>query len=129
MSSSFCPACGFVLPENQRSPQSHNHEFAFVAEAWRNLPERFKDQPWAQSSEHLRKFALIKTGFCDTQTYACASAAEAARWAANLRPLDEYSIVSIQGATVFRFTARSQSKRHGQRRIPALENCGHGFPR
>ena len=68
-------------------------------------------EPWAQSSEHLRKYALIKTGFCDTQTWVCGSKAEATRWAANMRPEDEYSIVVAQGNTVLRFIAKSQKMR------------------
>ena len=95
----------------ERSQASHNHEFAVIADLWQNLPERFANEPWAASPEHLRKFALIKTKFCDTTTYACGSKAEAKRWAKNLRPLDEYSIVIVDGTTVKRFTAQSQSKR------------------
>jgi len=92
-----------------RSWVSHNHQFAWLYDAWLNLPERAAMEPWAQSSEHLRKFALIKTGFCNTQTWICVTKAEAVRWAANMRPEDEFSIVISQGNTVLRFTAKSQS--------------------
>lgn len=95
----------------ERSITSHNHEFAFVAEAWRNLPERFDNEPWAQSPEHLRKYALIRCKFCNTQTYPCATQAEAERWAKHLRPLDEYSIVKAEGNVVYVFTAMSQKMR------------------
>jgi hypothetical protein len=94
-----------------RSQASHGHQFAWLHEAWMSLPERFKAEPWAQTSEHLRKYALIRTGYCDTTTFACGSRAEAERWAKNLRPFDEYSIVAIEGTTVQRFTAQSQSMR------------------
>lgn len=100
-----------LAPWEDRSQASHNQQFAFIAEAWRNLPEQYRDEPWAQSPEHLRKFGLIKNGFCNTQTYPCGTKAEAERWASNLRPLDEYSIVKVEGTTVFRFTAESQSRR------------------
>ncbi|MBI1493437.1 hypothetical protein [Halocynthiibacter styelae] len=93
----------------QRSMRSHRHYFASVAEAWKNLPESFGMEPWAQSADHLRAYALIKTGYCDTQTFACSSKAEAARWAGNMRPMDEYSVVVARGDTVYRFTAQSQS--------------------
>ena len=44
-----------------RSAESHAHQFAFINEAWKNLPERLvKEFP---SSAHLRKRALIETGF------------------------------------------------------------------
>lgn len=98
-------------PAYQRSHASHNHEFAFVNEAWLNLPESYSIAPFAASPEHLRKHALIMTGWCDTQTFACGSKAEAERWAANLRPLDEYSVVIVQGTTVTRAVAKSQSMR------------------
>jgi len=94
-----------------RSWNSHNHQFAWLHDAWLNLPERFAIEPWAQSSEHLRKYALIKTGFCSTQTWVCGTKAEALRWAGNMRPEDEYSIVVAQGNTVIRYTAKSQSVR------------------
>lgn len=100
-----------LVEEKQRSPATHNHEFATLAEAWANLPERYADEAWAQSPEHLRKYALIKTGFYDSQTYACGSKAEAKRWAANLRPLDEYSLVVVNGSTVIRYMAKSQSRK------------------
>ena len=100
-----------MVPHQERSQATHNHEFAVIADLWASLPERYKHEPWAQTPDHLRKYALIMCRFCDTQTYACGSRAEAERWAKNLRPIDEYSVVSIEGTTVFRFTAQSQSRR------------------
>jgi hypothetical protein len=100
-----------MAPWLDRSQATHNHEFAVIGEMFNSLPERFKDEPWAQSPEHLRKYALIRTRWCDTQTYPCASHAEAMRWAANLRPRDEYSIVKAEGPLVYVFTAVSQSRR------------------
>lgn len=100
-----------LVEHHDRSDASHNHEFAFIAEAWQNLHERFAHETWARSPEHLRKYALIRTRFCNTQTYPCASAAEAERWAKNLSPIDEYSLVTVDGNCVHRFTAMSQKKR------------------
>jgi len=94
-----------------RSWVSHKHEFAWLREAWLNLPEQYRDEQWAQSEQHLRRYALIKKGWCDTQTFVCGSRAEAERWAANLRPIDEFSIVRVQGSTVVRYVAKSQSQR------------------
>lgn len=96
---------------HDRSQASHNQEFAAIAEMWKSLPEQYAHEPWAQTAEHLRKYALIRTRWCDTQTYACGSHAEALRWAANLRPLDEYSVVTVEGSLVYRFIAQSQSRR------------------
>ncbi len=94
-----------------RSWKSHAHQFAWLYGAWLNLPERYATEAWAQSKDHLRKYALIKTGFCNTQTWVCGTKAEAMRWAANMRPEDEFSIVLAQGSTVVRYTAKSQKKR------------------
>lgn len=100
-----------IVEHQDRSEISHRHEFASIAEMWKSLPERYAHEPWAQTAEHLRKYALIRTRWCDTQTYPCGSHAEAKRWAANLRPLDEYSVVTVEGSLVYRFTAQSQSRR------------------
>ena len=91
-----------------RSWNTHAHQMAWLYDAWLTLPERYAMEAWAQSPTHLRRYALIQTGFCNTQTWICTTKAEAARWAANLRPEDEYSIVVAQGNTVVRFTAKSQ---------------------
>lgn len=95
----------------ERSVQSHNHEFAFIADAFINLPEQYRLEPWAQSPEHLRKFALIRKGFCHAETFTCASNAEALRWAPRLRADDEYCVVRVDGSVVHRFRAESQSRR------------------
>ena len=93
----------------ERSWKSHKHYFATLYDLWLNLPEKYALEPWAQTSEHLRKYALIKTGWHNNQTWACSTRAEAERWARNLRPENEYSIVVAQGTTVVRYTAKSQS--------------------
>ena len=95
----------------ERSQESHNHYFACIHHAWLNLPEAHAGLPYSISAEHLRKFALIRTNYADTQSYACSSKAEADRWAANIRPMDEFSIVSVKGCMVVRQTAQSQSRR------------------
>ena len=100
-----------LAPYEQRSTATHNHEFAWLHEAWLNLPERYQGETFAQSSEHLRKFALIKAGYSNCQSLPCASKAEAIRVAAYVRPMDEFSIVTVNGTVVNRFTAKSQSRR------------------
>jgi hypothetical protein len=95
--------------EHERSMRSHRHYFSALADLWDTLPERYATEQWAQSTEHLRKYALIKTGYCDTTTLVCKSDAEAQRVAAFMRPIDEFSIVLAKGATVVRYTAKSQS--------------------
>lgn len=93
----------------ERSRASHNHYFAAIGEAWRNLPDHMLDE--FPSSEHLRKKALVRAGYADERTFVCASKAEAARMAAFMRPMDEYAIVSVREATVTVWMAKSQSVR------------------
>ena len=90
-----------------RSWKSHGHQFAWLKNAWDNLPDFMVDQ--FPSPEHLRKYALIKTGYCSMRQYPCGSAAEATRWAINLRPENPYCIVKAEGSIVTVYEAMSQS--------------------
>lgn len=92
-----------------RSMASHGHYFAELNEAWANLPDDLA--ALYPSAEHLRKAALIRTGHADSRQFVASSKAEALRLAAFMRPVDEYAIVSVAGATVTVWTARSQSMR------------------
>lgn len=100
-----------LTPEEERSAKSHRHYFATIKEMWQTLPESCAMEQWAQSPDHLRRYSLIRTGYSDTLTFPCATASEARRWAANMRPVDEFSIVVAQGSTVVRYTAKSQAMR------------------
>lgn len=99
-----------LVEMEERSEVSHNHEFGWLKEAWLSLPESIaNDYP---SPEHLRKRALIATGWCTVTDYPCGSRAEAMRWAAFLRKeVDEYAIVQIERTVVRVFKAKSQSRR------------------
>lgn len=93
----------------ERSSNSHSHYFASVTEAWKNLPEKIAAE--FPTADHLRKFALIRTGFRDERKVALASPAEAERIAAFVKPLDEYAVVTVEGQVVTIYTAKSQSYR------------------
>ena len=95
--------------EEERSMRSHRHYFAQLTDLWRTLPERFALEPWAQSSEHLRRYLLIRSGFSDTTTYACASTAEASRLAAATKPMAARGIAVARRPQGLRATAKSQS--------------------
>lgn len=90
-----------------RSIASHNHYFAALAEAWGNLPDHLLEQ--FPSVEHLRKKALIQTGFRDERSIICASAREASRLAAFVAPMDDFAVVSVASVAVIVWTAKSQS--------------------
>ena len=94
-------------PVSGRSPLSHRHYFACVREAWVNLPEALA--PRFPTEDHLRKYALIKAGFCETRQIVCASNAEAMRLAATIGPLDDTAVIALEDRVVTLSTAKSQS--------------------
>lgn len=96
-----------VETREERSINSHRHFFAAVEEAWRNLPDGISDR--FATSEHLRKWCLIKTGYRDQRTFVCKGKAEAQRLAAFIRPMDDYAVIAAREATVIVATAKSQS--------------------
>lgn len=93
----------------ERSVREHNFYFASIASAWQNLPEDQAER-WP-TAEHLRKWCLIKAGFCDERSIVCASAAEAQRIGAFVKPMDTYALVTVSGACVRVYTAQSQSRK------------------
>ena len=93
--------------QEQRSLISHNHYFATLQQIWESLPERYVDH--IPSVEHMRKWALIRTGFRDERSIVCASKAEAERVAAFVKPMDDFAIVIAHEASVLVYTAKSQS--------------------
>jgi hypothetical protein len=94
---------------HQSSDVSRGHYFATLHELWLNLPEAMAEQ--YASVEHLRKWCLVKAGYHDQQSFVCSSKAEAIRLAAFLKPIDDFSIVSVNECAVIRLVAKSQSKR------------------
>ncbi len=97
-----------LVVENERSQVSHNHEFAFIAEAWQSLPDDLLDQ--YPSPEHLRKKGLIAKGHCTMTQHACKSVAEAERLeAAITKHVDTYAVVRRRDSVVTVYTAVSQS--------------------
>lgn len=87
----------------QRSRASHNHYFALVHEAWLNLPEHVSG--WWKNDEHLRKWALIKSGHCDAIVIAGEGADTASRLA-----LGDYTLIVRDGGVLTAYTAHSQSE-------------------
>jgi hypothetical protein len=98
---------GWQMAEH-RSAKSHDHFFAIVNETWKNLPEELADD--FPSPEHLRKWSLIKAGFCTETRIMCANNGEAMTLATKAKTMDRYSVVAIDGKTVTIWTADSQRK-------------------
>lgn len=92
---------------NERSTNTHNHYFACLTEAWRNLPEEIADR--FPKVDHLRAYALIRTGYCNSASLVAGSPEEAKQIAAFMRPLDEFSVIDVKDCVVTRYTAKSQS--------------------
>lgn len=93
----------------ERSTATHNHEFAWLKEAWLNLPENLADQ--YPTAEHLRKRGLIQAGYYDEMTVDAGSNAAALRVAAAMQAIDTFAMVFVRGPFVIRRTAKSQSRR------------------
>lgn len=104
-----------VTIERGRSMTSHKHQFAYIKEAWLNLPEALKDAPWAETAETLRKHALIATGFSQSYTLDCGANATAHRVKAALVAAEAgkhgYAIGQVRGPVVTIWTPESQSMR------------------
>ena len=98
-----------MVEQHERSDGSHNHFFASIKNGFDNLPDDLREE--FPSTEHLRKKALIRKGYCDERSIACASKAEAFRLASFIRPMDDYAIVNVRECVVRVWTARSQSRR------------------
>lgn len=96
-----------LIEHHDRSMNSHAHYFAAVNEAWKNLPEILAQE--FPSPTHLRKYALIKAGFYTSNTFVCGNQEVAQRMAAFMQPMDEFSIITVEGGVVTRYTAKSQS--------------------
>lgn len=98
---------GWQMAEH-RSKSSHDHFFAVINEAWKSLPEDMADD--FPSPEHLRKWALIKAGFCSETRIVCANNSEAMTLATKAKAMDRYSVVAIDGKAVTIWTADSQRR-------------------
>ncbi|MBS1725003.1 MAG: hypothetical protein JSS66_18850 [Armatimonadetes bacterium] len=92
-----------------RSAASHAHEFAWLKNAWRTLPDDLAAE--YPSPEHLRKRALIQAGFYDEQAVDAGSRAAALRVASMVRSREEFAYVIVNGPIVLIRTAKSQSRR------------------
>lgn len=98
-----------MIEHDQPRPSSRGHYFASLHEAWANLPEAMAER--FHTSEHLRKYALIKTGWHDSNSIVLPTNADALRVASFIRPKDEFAVIIVDGNTVTDYTAQSQSAR------------------
>lgn len=93
---------------HERSEKFHAKYFAVIADAWEHLPE-----PWAAmlpSPEHLRKYALIKAGWCEVVTFPMKSREEALKAINTAKFFDAYCLATATGNVLTVYKARSQRK-------------------
>lgn len=98
-----------MVVEQPRSRASHNHQFAWLQDAWMNLPEDIAHL--YPSDEHLRKRALIEAGYYHELAVDAGSRAAALRVAAAVPVLNEFALAIIEGPMVLVRTPKSQSMR------------------
>lgn len=105
----------YVSIEHGRSQNSHKHQFAWVKDAWANLPETVLMMPWAETPETLRKHALIATGYSQSYTLDCGGRATAQRIKAALVAAEAkahgYAVGQVKGPVLRIWTPESQSVR------------------
>ncbi len=104
-----------VSIERGRSMTSHRHQFAWVKDAWANLPEDAQGLPWAETPETLRKHALIACGYHQTYTLDCGKETTARRVKAALVAAEAgkhgYALGRVRGPVVTIWAPESQSVR------------------
>jgi hypothetical protein len=103
---------------SERSWVSHAHQFVWIDKAWDNLPEALVET--FPTSEHLRKAALIATGWHRERVINAGSRAAAISVAAYARSEDAFAQVVIRGSTVIVRKARSK-RMHGIDRMNKAE--------
>lgn len=98
-----------LVQYEDRSAATHSHQFAWLNDAWQNLPEEIADL--YPTPEHLRKRALIDAGFHDETIIDAGTSAAALRVAAAVQSIDTFALVFVRKCFVIRRTAKSQSRR------------------
>jgi hypothetical protein len=89
----------------ERSDASHRHYFACIQEGWSNLPEADERFP---TPEALRKWALVRNGYCTESSIVCSSPDQAHTVAAFMG-YTEGVVIVVRDNVVKRFIAKSQS--------------------
>lgn len=106
----FTAGAVYMMEEVQgRSRISHDHEFAWLNDAWLSLPESLADQ--YPTAEHLRKRALVAAGYYHETIVDAGTNAAALRVAAYMRNKDEFAVVVVRGPLAVERTPKSQSLR------------------
>jgi hypothetical protein len=84
-----------LVPLEARSRESHNAFFAAIHDGWQNLPEKL--QPRFPTPEHLRKWCLIETDWCDEEEYRFGTRKNAAAAAVAVRKREPHARILVPG--------------------------------
>lgn len=98
-----------LVEHSERSAKSHAHYFAQIKEYWQTLPEALADE--YPTAEHLRKKALIRTGYATHTDFTLDTERDAITFAGAMAVMDEYCVVDVKKRVVRRWQARSQNYR------------------
>ncbi len=92
-----------------RSTESHNHYFASIKTCWDNLPDKEVEERFP-TPEALRKWALIRNGYCTESSVVCDSN-EQANVIAAFMGKREGEVIVVRDNVIKKYVAMSQSYR------------------
>lgn len=121
-----------VTIDRGRSEASHRHQFAWVREAWTNLPESVMFEEWAATPETLRKRALIECGYYEQIIVDCAESKAAKDVAkaigAARRAAHGYALAVVRGPiAVVRWPESQSLKAMGGKRFQESKEAIMGW--
>jgi hypothetical protein len=96
-----------VEPEAPHNMLERRAYFAQIREGWLNLPESIAAE--FPTPDHLRKHALVKTGYADEKTIVCRTNRDAVMAAAFIEALDGFAIIEVRGNVLKAWKPQSQS--------------------
>lgn len=96
-----------MIPHRGRSEKAHGLYFKALEVGWKNLSDEYSAR--FPTSEHLRKWCLIKEGYADEHAMVCDNSSKAQATAAICRALDGYAVIRVNDNILTVWTAKSQS--------------------
>lgn len=93
-----------------RSPETHKHFFAVLADAYHQIPD--ERQHW-RDPEHLRKVLLCQVGWCNQTDTVLSSEEDALKYAAVIDQLDPYSVKQVEGNIVRHWIPKTMAVARG----------------
>jgi hypothetical protein len=105
-----CPSCGEPISTDYLSTDpARRRYFAIVKESFENLPAHLEEK--FPTAEHLRKWCLIRAGWCEIKDLVTTSKSQSHEIAALMRHLDRYAVISVNEQLVIVATAKSQTRK------------------